>query len=367
MTTTMTLLKDIVPSAQNNINTKFIVLEKGNATLEGQNKLCMALVADETAAVHVQLWGDECNAFEGGDIIQLTNGIFSYQRNHLVLRSGKRGKMEKVGEFTMAYVETPNMSEIHWIPDPMNTSKMGSTEDNPVSHLDQEIFHKFRDFMTGITKIDELGNVGSKQLCGFQQALEFIRRPPIDTNSILVGKIMEANGTDRVKSYVNSGCKKPNDSVNNVTNLCSCKRGLLNHISKAKVIINELEGLLRDVTSAIQRTHGKLSVFSDIEFGVELNNQAASDDLEENVGFSHSQNTDCTNTEEKNSSDVTHFASLMAILYGMVKQDYLMQEKIVSALDLKVPSEELQSFCEMWSWRPFIDDDIMHQAWKLIP
>ncbi|XP_057744476.1 uncharacterized protein LOC130962279 isoform X2 [Arachis stenosperma] len=266
---------------------------------------------------------------------------------------------------------------------------MGSTEDNPVSHLDQEIFHKFRDFMTGITKIDELGNVGSKQLSGFQQALEFIRRPPIDTNSILVGKIMEANGTttkkqqqslvplsgvgmeangtDRVKSYVNSGCKKPNDSVKNVTNLCSCKRGLLNHISEAKVIINELEGLLGDVTSAIQSTHGKLSTFSDIEFGVELNDQAASDDLEEIVGFSHSQNTDCTNTEEKKSTDVTHFASLMAILYGMVKQDYLMQEKIVSALDLKVPSEELQSFCEMWSWRPFIDDDIMHQAWKLIP
>nr|XP_025692814.1 uncharacterized protein LOC112795036 isoform X7 [Arachis hypogaea] len=209
-----------------------------------------------------------------------------------------------------------------------------------------------------ITKIDELGNVGSKQLSGFQQAL--------------VGKIMEANGTDRVKSYVNSGCKKPNDSVKNVTNLCSCKRGLLNHISEAKVIINELEGLLGDVTSAIQSTHGKLSTFSDIEFGVELNDQAASDDLlrfsqEEIVGFSHSQNTDCTNTEEKKSSDVTHFASLMAILYGMVKQDYLMQEKIVSALDLKVPSEELQSFCEMWSWRPFIDDDIMHQAWKLIP
>ncbi|MED6108588.1 hypothetical protein PIB30_025551 [Stylosanthes scabra] len=123
MTTTMTLLKDIVPSAQNNINTKFIVLEKGITTLEGQNKLCMALVADETAAVHVQLWGDECNAFEGGDIIQLTNGIFSYQHSHLVLRSGKRGKMEKIGDFTMAYVETPNMSEIHWIPDPMNTGK----------------------------------------------------------------------------------------------------------------------------------------------------------------------------------------------------------------------------------------------------
>ncbi|XP_052117362.1 uncharacterized protein LOC107495461 [Arachis duranensis] len=187
-----------------------------------------------------------------------------------------------------------------------------------------------------ITKIDELGNVGSKQLSGFQQALEFIRRPPIDTNSILVGKIMEANGTDRVKSYVNSGCKKPNDSVKNVTNsyvqhlsLVQMDAAAIHYLLylAANVIINELEGLLGDVTSAIQSTHGKLSAFSDIEFGVELNDQAASDDLEENVGFSHSQNTDCTNTEEKKSSDVTHFASLMAILYGMVKQDYLMQDQ----------------------------------------
>ncbi|MED6107986.1 hypothetical protein PIB30_019213 [Stylosanthes scabra] len=244
---------------------------------------------------------------------------------------------------------------------------MGSTEDNPFFHLEQEIFDKFRNFMTGITKIDELGNVGSKLLSGFQQALEFIRRPPIDTKSTVVGKIIEANGTDRLKSYVNSGCKKPNDSVKNVTNLHSCKRGLLNHISKAKVIIDELEGLLGDVTSTMQSTHGKLSAFSDIDFSVELNERVASDDSEENAGFSHSQNTECTTTEEKKSSDVTHLASLMALLYSMVKQDYLMQEKIVSALDIKVPSEELQSFCEMWSWRPFIDDDIMHQAWKLIP
>ncbi|MED6108589.1 hypothetical protein PIB30_025552 [Stylosanthes scabra] len=147
----------------------------------------------------------------------------------------------------------------------------------------------------------------------------------------------------------------------------SCKRDLLNHISKAKVIIDELEGLLGDVTSTIQSTHGKLSAFSDIDFGVELDEHVASDDSEENVGFSHFLNPECTTTEEKKSSDVTHLASLMAILYSMVKQDYLMQEKIVNALDLKVPSEELQSFCEMWSWRPFIDDDIMHQAWKLIP
>ncbi|PSS06227.1 SOSS complex subunit B like [Actinidia chinensis var. chinensis] len=119
----MISLKDIVPAAQNNINAQFILLDKGRVTFEGQNKTCLALVADNTAAVHFQLWGDECDAFETGDIILLANGIFSYQRNNLVLRAGKRGKAEKVGEFTMAFVETPNMSEIHWVPDPNNSKK----------------------------------------------------------------------------------------------------------------------------------------------------------------------------------------------------------------------------------------------------
>ena len=117
----MILLKDIVPAAQNNIDTKFILLDKGKTTMEGQNKICLALVADETAAVHFQFWGDECNAFDLGDIICLTNGIFSYQHGNLILRAGKRGKLVKVGEFTMSFVETPNMSEIHWVPDPNNS------------------------------------------------------------------------------------------------------------------------------------------------------------------------------------------------------------------------------------------------------
>ncbi|KAH7838277.1 hypothetical protein Vadar_024420 [Vaccinium darrowii] len=119
----MISLKDIVPAVQNNINTQFILLDKGRVTFEGQNKTCLALVADNTAAVHFQLWGDECDAFEPSDIIRLSNGIFSYQRNNLVLRAGKRGKAEKVGEFTMAFVETPNMSEISWVPDPNNSKK----------------------------------------------------------------------------------------------------------------------------------------------------------------------------------------------------------------------------------------------------
>ena len=119
----MITLKDIVPAAQNNVNVQFILLDKGRVAFEGQHKTCLALVADNTAAVHFQLWGDECDAFEPGDTIRVANGIFSYQRNNLVLRAGKRGKAEKVGEFTMAFVETPNMSEIRWVPDPNNSKK----------------------------------------------------------------------------------------------------------------------------------------------------------------------------------------------------------------------------------------------------
>ncbi|KAK4783958.1 hypothetical protein SAY86_018326 [Trapa natans] len=113
-------LKDIAPAAQNNIDTQFILLEKGMVKLEGQVKTCLALVADETAAAHFQLWGDECDAFNPGDILCLSKGIFSYNRNSLVLRAGKKGSIQKVGEFTMAYAETPNMSEIKWAPNPNN-------------------------------------------------------------------------------------------------------------------------------------------------------------------------------------------------------------------------------------------------------
>ncbi|KAE8646002.1 hypothetical protein Csa_015461 [Cucumis sativus] len=32
-------------------------------------------------------------------------------------------KIEKVGEFKMVFVETPNMSEIHWVPGSINSNK----------------------------------------------------------------------------------------------------------------------------------------------------------------------------------------------------------------------------------------------------
>ncbi|XVF80536.1 hypothetical protein PTKIN_Ptkin15bG0081300 [Pterospermum kingtungense] len=76
----MVFIKDIVPAAQNNINTQFIMLDKGETKWDGQNKMCLALVADKTPAVHLQLWGEECDAFEAGDIILMENGFLLQQK-----------------------------------------------------------------------------------------------------------------------------------------------------------------------------------------------------------------------------------------------------------------------------------------------
>ena len=118
-------IKDLRPSAQNNVNTTFIVLEKGSSSRSdgGGQLLSINLVSDQTASVHLQLWGNECEAFQPGDIVRLTNGMFSFHKaNGFALRAGKKGKLEKVGEFTMVFVESPNMSKIQWLQDPSNPS-----------------------------------------------------------------------------------------------------------------------------------------------------------------------------------------------------------------------------------------------------
>ncbi|KAK9110810.1 hypothetical protein Sjap_018870 [Stephania japonica] len=60
------------------------------------------------------------------------------------------------------------------------------------------------------------------------------------------------------------------------------------------------------------------------------------------------------------------YVAMMGIIYNMLKQDYTMEEKIVSSLKLSSQLEQLDSYCKMWSLRPYINDDIMHQAWRFV-
>ncbi|XP_050205431.1 uncharacterized protein LOC126655342 [Mercurialis annua] len=219
------------------------------------------------------------------------------------------------------------------------------------SEFQEKILQIFIDFSTRIAKIEELGAVGSRLLRGFHQGLEFLRRAPINTKAELMKRIIEANETERVKSYFAAGCINNQDRIQNLSKLNTCLLGLHDHLTKAKSILNELENLLEDLTSTISSFNKSLS----------LENEALCGKFEQAT----------INQEERSPSSpqelaMTDYAVLMGIIYSMVKQDYAMQEKVVMSLNLKSLSEEMESYCLMWSLRPFVNDEIMNQAWKLI-
>lgn len=70
----MVFLKEIMPFGSDEYkHVMQFILQKGKTTMEGLNKTCLVLMPDETAAVHFQLWGDECDAFEPADIVNPFN------------------------------------------------------------------------------------------------------------------------------------------------------------------------------------------------------------------------------------------------------------------------------------------------------
>ncbi|KAB1223845.1 hypothetical protein CJ030_MR2G009198 [Morella rubra] len=232
---------------------------------------------------------------------------------------------------------------------------MDTEEGKLDSELEKKLFQIYKSFLTRVTKFEELVAVGARFLVGFQQGLEHLRRYPIDRTSKFVGKIFEANETKRLELYFEGGCIKTHDGVDNISKLHTCHLGLCEHLSKAKSILNDLECLLEDVMGAMQNVNGTLSSILGQDSGDGINKQATHNDEEE--ASSQLQNPEVT----------TDYAALMGIIYSMVKQDYIMQEKIVSALNFKTSAVELESYCMMWSLRPFVNDGIMHQAWKRIP
>ncbi|CDP04269.1 unnamed protein product [Coffea canephora] len=75
----------------------------------------------------------------------------------------------------------------------------------------EKMYQIFSDFMARITRFEELVDVGNRFLVGFQQGLDFLRRPPIDTTSELVANIIKANETRRLSSYIEAGCVNMHD------------------------------------------------------------------------------------------------------------------------------------------------------------
>lgn len=118
-------------------------------------------------------------------------------------------------------------------------------------------------------------------------------------------------------------------------------------MNEAEIAMRELQCLVNDATEVVQASVHDLPCWQDKD----------TTDFDVN-----SFATGCSRKPE-----ITDYAVLMAFIYRMVKQDYEMQERIVSSLSLKSSSGELETYCQMWSLRPFVDDEIMQKAWGLLP
>ncbi|KAL8250101.1 hypothetical protein R6Q59_033794 [Mikania micrantha] len=207
----------------------------------------------------------------------------------------------------------------------------------------------FPHFMARVAKFEELAAAGYKFLISFRQGLEFIRRPCIDKTSEIFEKVIKANNTDRIQSYIKAGYVHNSSRAENLNKLNTSHNQLLNSTSKAKDIINELKCLVEDVKQTIES-----ATETSQDYHANLDFEAATCSEEGNDSFIPEKSRDID------------YATMVAVVFSMVKQDCAMQEKIVSSLSLKTSSGELESYCLMWSLHPFVNDEIMHQAWGLV-
>ncbi|GMH11095.1 hypothetical protein Nepgr_012936 [Nepenthes gracilis] len=220
---------------------------------------------------------------------------------------------------------------------------MEGNEGKSTSHSYEEIRPTFSEFLSRILKIEELGAVGIKFLTGFQKGLEFLRRPPINDTSELVQNIIKANETKRLKSYMEAGYITSHDRVQRISDVKTCLHLLHEHLSKVKQLLVELECLLDDAGVVVKA------------------------DCESSCYYYLEQEETAPAVPPSRVIDVADFASLMAVIYSMVKQDFVMQERVVSSLNLKTSAGELESYCLMWSLRPMVNDDVIHEALRLVP
>ncbi|KAF2620535.1 hypothetical protein F2Q68_00041215 [Brassica cretica] len=200
------------------------------------------------------------------------------------------------------------------------------------SELKLKVYDIFKEFMTGITKLEELGNAANTFLLRFQQGLSLLKRSPMVTSSTLIKNLIKNNETRRLKSYIESGSIIIDDAAKST--------------KASQSLLSELERLTDEAIETATTTQ------LDVESGDELRH-VTSDEENETVHFLQEP-------------EVTEYATVIAVVYSMVKQNYVMQEKIMRSLSLKTSFGELDTYTMMWSLRPFVEDEIMNRAWKCI-
>ncbi|KAL1548136.1 hypothetical protein AAHA92_16411 [Salvia divinorum] len=197
--------------------------------------------------------------------------------------------------------------------------------------------------MMRIAQFDELVSTGSRFLVSFQQALGFLGRSPIDKTSILLEGMINAHGSR--KAVIRSQ---------------SCAVSYLYDFREfARSFIIKCKSSIMQTSSDNDRE----DISSNSVLCIASTEQTANEKDEDDI----SCNFNSLHTVQGRPDLAEDYGSMMAIVYSMVKQDYTMQARIVFSLSHKSSQEELETYCQMWSLRPFVDDDIVSKAWNFTP
>ncbi|KAJ2608732.1 hypothetical protein H4S08_004333 [Coemansia sp. RSA 1365] len=105
-----------------------IVLETAmpTTTRDGQT-IHTFLVADKTASIIMNVWGNDGKFIRNGDIIRIEGAEAKLFKGFMQLTTARFGKLKRVGEDTMLFREAPNVSEMQWVTE--EESRSISTED----------------------------------------------------------------------------------------------------------------------------------------------------------------------------------------------------------------------------------------------
>ncbi|KAJ0963317.1 hypothetical protein J5N97_028439 [Dioscorea zingiberensis] len=219
--------------------------------------------------------------------------------------------------------------------------------------LNKKAYKLFLEFMTRTAKLDELAGIGHRFLNEFYQQLERFRRPPLIETSNLVKDLVKANQTDRMKVYIEAGWKHIPFDVQSISKLHSCKQGLLDHVEKVKVLLDELECFMQDAICVMRTVDESISHFLD---------ESSVDGITQYTLWFEEGETIPVHLQD---CSILH-ATMMMVIYQMLKLDYVMQENIIKSLDFKASQMELESYCLMWDIRPYINDNVIRHAWSFV-
>eukprot|EP00742_Colponemidia_sp_Colp-10_P005156 GILJ01005506.1.p1 GENE.GILJ01005506.1~~GILJ01005506.1.p1 ORF type:complete len:161 (+),score=15.62 GILJ01005506.1:40-522(+) len=113
----LTAIADLRPFGKN-CNVVFIVLDKLSVTRTKDDRaVTQVLVADHSGCIYLSLWDQLGDVVQVGDIFRLVGGYCTLFKNQLTLYSGPKGTLERIGEFTMLFNESLNMSTMQWVQD----------------------------------------------------------------------------------------------------------------------------------------------------------------------------------------------------------------------------------------------------------